>query len=175
MQRIMIIGSPGSGKSTLAKSIAQKWSLPLVHLDKLFWKAGWVEAAAEEFDQKLAQVLKGEAWVIDGNYSRTISMRLERADAVIFLDYPRRVCMWRIFKRIAKNYGETRSDMGNGCPERVDLSFLKFVWNFQKNSRQKILALLSEIHEKQIIIIHNKRDEQNFFCEAEAGRKVIGE
>lgn len=162
MQRIMIIGSPGSGKSTLAKSIAQAFDLPLVHLDKLYWKKGWMESSAEEFDEKLSEVLKQETWVIDGNYSRTIAMRLKRADTVIFLDYPRRICLWRVIKRILKNHGTTRSDMGNDCPERFDISFLKFVWRFRKNSRENILALLSETKEKQIITIRNKKDDQQF-------------
>lgn len=84
MKRMMIIGSPGSGKSTLAKLIAQKEGLPLVHLDKLFWQEGWVETPAEEFDRRLAEAVEMDAWVIDGNYTRTISMRLKRADTVVF-------------------------------------------------------------------------------------------
>ncbi|MDY4976662.1 MAG: AAA family ATPase [Clostridia bacterium] len=162
MKRMMIIGSPGSGKSTLAKLIAQKEGLPLVHLDKLFWQEGWVETPAEEFDRRLAEAVDKDAWVIDGNYTRTISMRLKRADMVVFLDYPRRICMWRICKRILKHYGRTRSDMGSGCPERFDVSFLQYVWNFRKHSREKILALLTDAKGKQIVHIQNKKEYRHF-------------
>jgi len=51
MERIMIIGCGGSGKSTLARQLGEKLSLPVVHLDKLFWKPGWVHISQEEFDE----------------------------------------------------------------------------------------------------------------------------
>lgn len=165
MKRIMVIGSPGSGKSTLSKKLAKSFHLPLVHLDKLFWNEGWIESSKEEFDHRLRQILMQNDWIIDGNYSRTLSMRLERADTVIFLDYSKYICTCRVIKRVLKAYGTTRSDMGNGCPERFDLEFLKYVWNFRKNNRNKILGLLSGMKEKEIIVLHNKKELKHFLSE----------
>ena len=162
MKKIIVIGSPGSGKSTLSKRLAKKYELPLVHLDRLFWKSGWMESSRDEFDAKLAQALEQDSWIIDGHYGRTLPMRLQKADTVIFLDYPKYICLLRVLKRVLKNFGGTRSDKGNDCPERFDTEFLRYVWNFQKNNRPKILALLSEAENKRIIVIHSNKELKHF-------------
>lgn len=155
MKRIIIIGSPGSGKSTLSQKLSDKLRLPVVHLDKLWWKSGWVESSREEFDQKLDAVLNEDKWIIDGNFSRTLPKRLERADTVIFLDYPTLTCVYRVLKRIVTCRGKTRDDMAEGCPERFDLEFLKYVFSFRKKNRDKILSLLEGANDKKIIVIRN--------------------
>lgn len=153
MNRVLVIGSPGSGKTTFSVKLSEITELPLVHLDKLFWKEGWTERSKEEFDALLDEVMKSESWIIDGNYSRTLRKRLEKADTVIYFDLPTRICLFRVIKRVITNRGKTRADMGDGCPERFDLEFLKYVRNFKKTNRDKILNVLSVFSDKQIIII----------------------
>lgn len=142
-KRILLIGCGGSGKSTLARTLGEKTGLPVVHLDQLYWKPGWQHLSKEEFDEVLALELSRPQWIMDGNFDRTIPIRLEKCDAVIFLDLPRLVCLLSVIKRVLFSYGRTRPDMGEGCPERFDLSFLKWVWNFSKEKQQKYLSLLS--------------------------------
>ena len=162
MDRILIVGSPGSGKTTLGRILAKKLGLPLVHLDKLFWREGWGEAPREEFDALLTAELKKDKWIIDGNYSRTLNMRLERTDTVIFLDYPSLVCLLRVLKRVLKNYGITRPDMGEGCPEKLDLEFLSYVWSFRDKERPRIVERLSAAKNVEIITIRNRREYKAF-------------
>ena len=50
MRRVLVLGCPGAGKSTLARSLGEALSLPVVHLDKLWWKSGWVNRTEGEFD-----------------------------------------------------------------------------------------------------------------------------
>ena len=144
MRRVVILGCPGSGKSTLSRKLGEKLGLPVVHLDKLNWREGWVNVSREEFDRLLAEVLRKEDWIIDGNYSRTIPARLERCDTAVFLDYPRSLCLWGVLKRVLKGHGRTRSDMGPGCPERLDREFIRYVWAFRRTQRDKIVRLLEE-------------------------------
>ncbi len=158
MKRIMVIGPSGAGKSTLSFALAKKLNLPLVHLDKLFWRSGWQQVSREEFDALLEAELKKPEWIIDGNYSRTLKLRAEYCDTVIYLDYPRFVCLCGVVKRVASGYGHTRPDMGEGCPERFDWEFLKYVWNFNKNNRQKIYDLLERNKDKKIIILKNRKE-----------------
>ncbi len=141
-QRVLLIGSGGSGKSTLARKLGETTGLPVVHLDQLYWKPGWQHLTKEEFDAVLASELIKPAWIMDGNFDRTIPLRLTYCDAVIFLDLPRLVCLISVIKRVLFSLGRTRPDMGEGCPERFDLSFLKWVWNFSKEKQQKYLSLL---------------------------------
>ena len=98
MQRIVIIGCSGSGKSTLTRILGQRLGLPVTHLDQVFWRAGWVNVDRETFDAKLAQTLETPAWIIDGNFGRTLVWRLSRCDTAIYLDYPRALCLYGVFK-----------------------------------------------------------------------------
>lgn len=172
MDRILIIGSPGSGKSTLSLLMSEKLGLPVVHLDKLFWRPGWVEASREEFDAALAEALMGEKWIIDGNYGRTLKMRLSRADTVIMPDYPTAVCVFRVLKRIITNRGRTRPDMGEDCPERLDWEFLRYVMDFRRKNRQKLLDALSDWDGKTVFI-RNKREYRKFLLTLKPKNDII--
>ncbi len=144
MKRVMIIGCSGAGKSTLARELAQRTGLPVIHLDREHWRPGWVEPPELEWQSRVAQLAGQPEWIIDGNYGSTLKTRLARADTVILLDFPRWRCLWGIFRRIRASYGRTRDDMAAGCPEKLDLEFLKWVWNWRRNSRPRTLALLDE-------------------------------
>lgn len=163
----MITGSPGSGKSTLAGIIAEKLDLPVTHLDKLGWKSGWVFRPRDEFDALLAEAMEGERWIMDGNYCRTIGMRLERADTAIMLDYPTYVCLFRVIKRFVFNIGRTRPDMTEGCPEKIDLEFLGYVLKFRRNERKRVMELLSSAQNVNVITIRNKREYRKFLLTLE--------
>jgi len=164
MERVMIIGSCGAGKSTLAKKLAEKTGLPLIHLDRLYWKENWASVSMEEFDRLLAEEIAKEHWIIDGNYSRTLEVRLARCDTVIFLDYSRIVCLFGVIIRVLKGYGKVRPDMAEGCPERFDPAFLKFVWHFPEKNREKYYAMLETKKDAQVVILKNRRECKRFLA-----------
>ena len=152
MQRVLVIGSPGAGKSTLATQMAARTGLPLFHLDQMHWKAGWVESGRAEFDERLAAVTSRPRWIIDGNYSRTLSHRLTRADTVIDLDLAPWLCVARTLGRIIRSGGSVRPDMAPGCPERFDLSFLAFIARFRLDRRPRIEARLVHFEGRHILL-----------------------
>ena len=162
MERIIIIGCGGAGKSTLARKLGEVLDLPVVHLDKLFWKPGWVETSHEEFDALLAQELAKDQWIMDGNFNRTMPERMKRCDTIIYLDFSRCACLLGVLKRVITTYGKVRPDMGEGCPERIDLEFLKWVWNFNKNKRESYYKLLNEAENVETIVLKNRRAVKKF-------------
>ena len=135
MQRVLVIGIPGAGKSTFSRALAERTGLPLIHLDKEFWQPGWKITPREQWRAKVAALVAREAWVMDGNYDSSLDLRLPRADAVVWFDYPRRVALPRVLWRVAKTYGRVREDLAPGCPEKVDWEFLRYVWDFPGKER----------------------------------------
>lgn len=136
MQRVLIVGPCGAGKSTLATSLGPLLKLPVFHMDQLNWKPGWIESHKDEIQEKLSAITIGDRWIIDGTYGGTLAPRLDRADTVLYLDYPIRLCVTRLLKRIWTYRGRARPDMTDGCPERFDLGFLFYL--LQWNSGPKI-------------------------------------
>jgi adenylate kinase family enzyme len=152
VERILVIGCSGSGKSTLARRLSRELALPLTCLDRLFWQPGWRASPESEFTARVAQAVSGPRWVIDGNYTRTLPLRLARADCVIWLDVPRAACLARVLWRWARHAsprltGRTalpRADMAPGCPEKLDMEFLQWIWNFRAAHHARTLALLTD-------------------------------
>ncbi|WP_017663972.1 AAA family ATPase [Porphyrobacter sp. AAP82] len=142
MNRVLIIGPCGSGKSTLARELAPRMGLPLVHMDQLGWQAGWVETEKAELNARLAEVVAQDRWLIEGNYGSTLVPRLARADTVIYLDFPIRLCLWRLVRRLLAYRGRSRPDMPEGCPERFDAGFLWYVLNWNAGPRVRTEAKL---------------------------------
>jgi adenylate kinase family enzyme len=97
----------------------------LIHLDSLFWKSGWIASIDEEWNQTIAELVRKDQYIMDGNYSRTISIRMKEADTIFFFDFSRYLCIYRAFKRRIMNHGRTRSDMAEGCKEKIDVEFIK--------------------------------------------------
>lgn len=140
MQRVMIIGCSGSGKTTLAKQLAERTTLPLIHLDREYWRPGWIEPDKAEWEKRVAELAARPRWIIDGNYGATFAPRMAAADTVIFLDFPRWRCVWRVFSRVVRGYG--RATQADGCPERFDWEFLCWVWNWRRDSRPRVMKAL---------------------------------
>jgi adenylate kinase family enzyme len=133
-----------------------------VHLDKLFWRPGWVNLTREEFDVVHNAAIEEKKWILDGNFDRTMEPRIRRCDTVVYLDFSRIACLCGVMKRILTTYGKVRPDMGDGCPERFDLAFLQWVWNFNKNKREKNYRLLEQYGDKRIYILKNRKQVKEF-------------
>ena len=142
MKKILVIGSGGAGKSTFAKQLGERLKLNVIHLDALYWKPGWIEPPKDEWAATIDELLTREAWIMDGNYSSTMERRLAACDAVVFLDLPPHVCLWRVLMRLRQYHSLTRPDMAAGCYEQFNWQFLLWVWNYRRRSRPKIVQLL---------------------------------
>jgi len=165
VRRILIIGPGGAGKSTLARALGRRLGLEVFHLDKFYWRPGWVEPPKDEWLKILEGLTARDAWSMDGNYSGTLDLRLARCDAVVFLDLPRTVCLRGIAKRRLAYRAKARPDMAEGCRERLTLEFVRWVWGYARRSRPKVLArLASAAPEKRIIHLRSRREVEQFLA-----------
>ena len=163
MQRILVIGSGGAGKSTFSPKLGEILGLPVIHLDTLFWKPGWVETPKDEWANRIATEIQRPRWIIDGNFGGTMELRLAACDTVIFLNLSRWVCLWRVLYRRIKYHRKGRPDMTAGCPEQLDLEFLKWVWNYPTAKAPKILERLESLKATaQIYVLRSPREVEAF-------------
>ena len=168
MERILIIGNAGAGKSTFAKELAKRLALPLIHLDRLYWRGNWEHLSRDEFDTALQVQLDKPVWIIDGNFNRTIPHRLKYCDTVFFFDLPTAVCLLGITKRVLMNYGRTRDDMGGSCPEYFDgqkTVLYRNVLNFNREHRKDYYKLLTEVSHARVIVFKSRKQAAQFLKE----------
>lgn len=166
MRKILVIGSGGSGKSTFAERLGVRTGLPVIHLDSLFWRAGWCEPPRDEWAARVDELLKRDEWIMDGNYGGTLERRLAACDTVVFLDLPRVLCLWRIIWRSVRYRGRSRPDMAEGCPERLTWEFVRWVWGYPRTRRPGVLKKLGELREGQKVYVLRSRREVRRFLEA---------
>jgi adenylate kinase family enzyme len=144
MRRVLIVGNSGAGKSTLARRLGEKLGLPVVHLDVLFWKPGWVESEDGEFHARIEAFQRGEAWISDGNFGGSWHLRMPAADTIIWLDLPVWLCLLRAIWRVFEYRDESRPDMAEGCREKIDLAFYRFILSYNRKVRPRLEKALAE-------------------------------
>ncbi|MCC8975583.1 DNA topology modulation protein [Bradyrhizobium brasilense] len=159
MQRVLVMGSSGSGKSTFARRLSAMTGIPAVSIDALFWKPGWVESGRDEFARRMTEAAQEPRWIMDGNYMRhgAGQLRRELSDAIIWFDLPRSTCMLGIFRRIAGSYGEVRPEMAEGCPEKIDLEFFRYVWTYRRQQRPKLIEYFAGLRPDQSLVCFTDR------------------
>lgn len=157
MRKILVIGCPGSGKTTFATALHEKTGIPLHHLDMLFWNADKTTVEKSVFKERLARVMETDAWIIDGNYSSTMELRLAACDTVFFLDLPTDVCLDGVRAR----RGKARRDMP-WIETEEDTEFTNFIKAFREKTRPEILSFLDRYREKNIIVFQSREQSEEF-------------
>ena len=135
--KIAILGYSGSGKSTLAKHLSSRYRLPLLYLDTVQFEENWKLRDRAQAMTMVSAFMQNESWVIDGNYASFFQKeRLEQADCIVYMAFPRFACLYRAFKRYRPHRNRTRESMAEGCVEKIDLPFIWWIL-FQGRSREK--------------------------------------
>lgn len=165
MKRILVIGvSAGAGKSTFSSCLGEKLNYPVTHLDSLYFSPGWNEVSEEVFVQRQRIATAESSWVIEGNYSRTLSVRDVRADTVVYLELPFYLCLVRVFKRRIRYHGQTRPDMGKGCHEKLDWAFLKYILTTYRRRKIEMRNRMERYVDdgKKVFVLQSRRQIKDF-------------
>ena len=149
--RVLVLGSCGAGKSSFARKLHEITGLPLVHLDLVWWRPDETHIPREEFDRRLEQLVSGDRWILDGDYSRTYELRIRACDTVVFLDYDEETCLQGLRQRV----GQKRPDIP-WVEQRLDPELVETARRYKTDSRPRLLALLEKYPEKQTVVFHTR-------------------
>jgi len=155
--RIVIVGNNGSGKSYLARKLSQITGIPTIHLDCEFWLPNWEQPTMAEWTEKQIVLTSKEKWIIEGNHTSTMEIRVQESDLIIFIEVNRLTCLLSVLKR----HGTKRRDIPEYLEERLNLDYLRFLKGlitFPRDRRDKIIDLASKYPEKKLLIIKGRRE-----------------
>jgi adenylate kinase family enzyme len=162
VERVAIVGTPGAGKSTLARELGARTGLPVIHLDEHHFLPGWQRRPDEEWERITDELLAGERWVMDGAFA--MEKAVERADTIVFLDFPRRRGYLGSIKRLVLAYmGRPAPDFAPGCEDRLDRDFwrlLKTIHAYPKAQRPEIVADLERrrAEGRRVLVARSRRE-----------------
>lgn len=148
-----MIGCSGSGKTRMACALGEKLGLPVVHLEQLWGEPGRETVTVEEFDQKLDAILETQKWIIDGNFSRTMPLRLQYCDTIIYLDYSRWSCLLGMCQQAW------------GSSKTVHWDLVRQIWNYNHNNRNLNDIWIAQAKHAQSIVLKNRREAKAFLAE----------
>jgi adenylate kinase family enzyme len=163
MKRVAIVGPGGAGKTTFARRLGERTGLPVVHLDELYWRPGWVGTPDDEWRETVTRLAAADEWILDGNYSRTLDVRARAADTVLLFDYAPLGNLARALRRSLSNYGKEMQ--APGCPEHFDVEFLRWILNYRTRSRPRVLEHLETCGpDVDVRVLRRPRDARRFLA-----------
>ncbi len=158
MNKVIVIGCPGSGKTTFAEKLHRKTGLPLYYLDAIWHKPDRTHISREDFDARINEIFAEDEWIIDGNYSRTIEMRLEVCDTVFLFDLPTDICLQGAIDRL----GKERYDVP-WIDTEIDPIFKSQIEKFSVDVLPEIYNLLEKHGQYKKIVVFKSREEGDSF------------
>lgn len=153
-QRVWICGLSGSGKTTVARRVASILGVPHVELDALHWRhhPDWGMPTDEEFLPEVREATAGDAWVVEGNYSRSRDVFWPRVELMVWLDLPLRTACWRVFLRTLRRIRSRDQLLWGVQRETVRNALLTWdglvLWNLRVHRRRHrtYTGLMQEAH-----------------------------
>ncbi len=168
MKKVIIIGCPGSGKTTFAEKLQKCTDLPLYYLDAIWHKPDKTHISRDEFDERIEEIFTTSEWIIDGNYNRTIDIRLQQCDTVFLFDLPTEVCLQGAIDRLGKG----RYDL-SWIEKELDPEFVGFIKEFSEKSLPTIYNLIDKYKaEKQVVVFKSREEADSFINEIRCKKKI---
>ena len=164
MPKIIVIGCPGAGKSMFSRNLSNVMHLPVYHIDMLYHKKDGTHITKKELEEKLKNKFQNDECIIDGNYQRTLEMRLKECNTVFLLDFPTEICLEGAKSRI----GKKRDDLP-WIEKELDANFEQSIVKFANEKLPQIYELLNKYKEKcNIIIFKSRQEADNYITQLES-------
>jgi adenylate kinase family enzyme len=155
-KRILVLGPCGSGKTCLTRDLSRILDLPAIHLDARFWHPGWISTPQPEWRRVVSSLIREKSWIMDGTYESTLDLRIPAAEAIIMLNRPRWLCLWRVVRRSLIYRNKPRPDAPSGQP--IDIAYLRYIWRYPRQTDTLVRALIEQ-HGPQIPVLRLDKQE----------------
>lgn len=171
--KIQICGYSGSGKSTFAKKLKEIYKIEILHLDTVHFSEGWVERSNEEMEIDVRKFMNQEDWIIDGNYTKVVPERFDECDQLFYFNFNRFTCLINAVKRYVKYRHKTREDIADGCIEKLDFEFIKWILYEGRKRRQHLWKKrIKEVYQEKAIFFKNQKQVNEYLKKIIAGGKA---
>ncbi len=149
-KKIIVVGVSASGKSTFARALSEKNHLPLILMDSIMWNPGWKYVGDEETARRLDTLSSGKEWIIEGYITKEARVFVfDRADTIVYLDYPRIMGVIRYLKRWWAHRKTPRPEL-QGSPDHFNWEFLKLIW--RKGEAVSLDKFLADVQDQRKIV-----------------------
>lgn len=155
--KAIVIGCPGSGKSTFARKLSKYMNTPLCYLDRLNWNSDKTTVTREVFDKRLSEVMQKDEWIIDGNYMRTMEIRMAKADVIYLFDLPTDICLDGVRERLGKKHEDLP-----WIENEIDDEFIDFIKKFKTESVPKIYELTEKYSNIKTVVFKSRQDAEKY-------------
>ena len=169
--KIAILGYSGSGKSTLARHLADHYKIPVLFLDTVQFLPNWAERDKNEARSMVWEFMQNGSWVIDGNYHDFYQKeRLEQADRIIILNFPRIVCLYRALGRYFQYKNTTRESMTSGCIEKIDLEFVWWIlYRGRTRKKRDHYKKIASFYQNKTLTFNNQKKVDKYIRQIQGG------
>lgn len=158
--KIAVLGYCGAGKSTLARTLGERYGVPVLHFDAVHHAPGWQVRDREEAHRMVREFMEHPGWIMDGNYTKfEYQRRLEEADQILLLLFPRLACFVRAWRRYIRFRGKSRPDMAEGCQEKMDLEFMWWIlWKGRTREKRAAFRQVAEQYPEKTVVLKRQKD-----------------
>jgi adenylate kinase family enzyme len=164
--RIVIAGTSGSGKSTLARQIADVLDVEYFEIDALYHGPGWT--ANVDFVRRVSSRIAEPAWVTEWQYTAARDALADRADLMVWLDFPRHVVMLGVIRRTLKR-SLLKLELWNGNrepPLRTIVSnrdhIVRWAWRTHAETARRVHACVRRHPNLNTVILHSRQEAEHW-------------
>jgi adenylate kinase family enzyme len=165
VKKVAVVGPVGAGKSHLAAELGRRLGIPVLHLDALFWRPGWVATPAEEWEEVQRRELAADSWIAEAQFDDVLLDWFRKADTVVFVDASPLRCLWRVARRRLDRGRSVGIPAGTepGPTHRALAKFVRNQWRYRTSVRNELLAELAREREGREVVVIRRRGDADAF------------
>ena len=159
-RRVLVVGNRGSGRGRIAKLISERFSLPVIDIEReqgAFAQKDYVPAWRDH----VRRLADGSEWVMSGNDLASFDLRVPRADWFIWVDLPISTCALAVLRSAIRVPASGKASMS--IVERLRLPRFRDILIFPTEVAPRIMGTIERERRNRTIFILRSRHEVTQF------------